>query len=396
MILRNRIAARGFSVAGCKHTKRGPFDGLPRALFCCVGLLACGSPMTFGKEKPPQYKHAEIEVSGAVADEPVRDNISVELASTYLEHGTSAWSGNRKCISCHTNGTYLAIRPRLSKHLGPPSNDRREFFVAELKKAEEKTLAAMKRGIGPTQIAYLAWGLSEWDTHCTGHVSAETERALRLMFALQSEDGSWGNEDCWPPLESSNYHATTVAAMAATTNTDWLQQASDQKIAAGMELLTNYLRNTTPPHDYARVLLLWNSSRMPKLLTHQQQAQLIQMLWSHQLPDGGWALRSFATPEQWGKGNRATKLREEPGFGTPHSDGHMTGLAVLALRAVGIPADDPRLQRAVEWIRSNQRASGRWWTRSLNTDKYHFITYSGTCYALLALAECDALPQSRP
>ena len=36
--------------------------------------------------------------------------------------------------------------------------------------------------------------------------------------------------------------------------------------------------------------------------------------------------------------------------------------------------------------------SGRWWTRSLNTDKFHFITYSGTVFPLLALDACDAWP----
>ena len=69
----------------------------------------------------------------------------------------------------------------------------------------------------------------------------------------------------------------------------------------------------------------------------------------------------------------------------------MTGLSVLVLRETGILTDDPRLRKAVRWLVSNQRQSGRWWTRSLNTDEYHYITYSGTCYPLLALAHCNAL-----
>ena len=70
----------------------------------------------------------------------------------------------------------------------------------------------------------------------------------------------------------------------------------------------------------------------------------------------------------------------------------MTGLAVLVLREAGVPAKDARLQKAVQWLLANQRASGRWWTRSLNTDKFHYITYSGTAYPLLALVKCGALP----
>ncbi len=106
-------------------------------------------------------------------------------------------------------------------------------------------------------------------------------------------------------------------------------------------------------------------------------------------PDGGWSIRNFAAPEAWGKGNRAEKLRAEPEFATTPSDGHMTGLAVIVLREAGLAKDDPRLAKAVAWLKSNQRESGVWWTRSLNTDKSHFITYSSTAFPLLALAMCD-------
>ena len=69
----------------------------------------------------------------------------------------------------------------------------------------------------------------------------------------------------------------------------------------------------------------------------------------------------------------------------------MTGLALLVLKEAGISSDDSTIQRGVQWLKREQRASGRWWTRSLNTDKYHFITYSGTAYPLLALALCGEL-----
>lgn len=118
------------------------------------------------------------------------------------------------------------------------------------------------------------------------------------------------------------------------------------------------------------------------------------MICQHQRPGGGWSIRTIALPEQWGRGNRAEKLRSEPEFADPPSDGHMTGLAIVALRKAGVPSSDPRIQRGISWLLNNQRASGRWWTRSLNTNGWHFITCSGTLYPLLALALCDALPTS--
>ena len=131
---------------------------------------------------------------------------------------------------------------------------------------------------------------------------------------------------------------------------------------------------------------------MTGLVDEKQQDELVQVISKHQREDGGWSLRTFAAPEAWGGGNRAKKLLAEPNVDNPASDGHQTGLAVLVLREAGVPAGDARIQRAVKWLLANQRTSGRWWTRSLNTDNYHFITFGGTLYPLLALDKCDALP----
>ena len=59
-----------------------------------------------------------------------------------------------------------------------------------------------------------------------------------------------------------------------------------------------------------------------------------------------------------------------------------------------VPTNDPQIQKAIQWLKANQRESGRWWTRSLNTDKHHLITYSGTAYPLLALMKCNELPKA--
>ena len=214
------------------------------------------------------------------------------------------------------------------------------------------------------------------------------------MFELQSKNGSWSNDHCWPPFESSAYHGTTVAARAAAVAPGWLESLHDKTLLVAVEKMKTYLKETPPPHDYGRLLLLWTATDMPGLVDEQRAQELVEMIWKHQRPDGGWSLRTFATPETWGDGGRAKKLRDEPEFQNPASDGHQTGLAVIVLRDAGIPARDPRIQRAVQWLLTHQRQSGRWWTQSLNTDKWHFITYSGTCYPLLALARCGALPLS--
>ena len=189
--------------------------------------------------------------------------------------------------------------------------------------------------------------------------------------------------------------------MAAATAPGWLaklnanKNEANEKLLASVARLKQYLRTEVPPHDYGRVLLLWASTRMPDLIDADRKAELVKLVFQHQRDDGGWSIRTFATPDAWGKGNRAARLKAEPDLANPPSDGHQTGLAVVVLHEAGVPANDPRIQKAVTWIKSNQRASGRWWTKSLNTDSWHFITYSGTAFPVLALSLCDALPVER-
>ena len=369
-----------------------------RSLFCALAALApslisSAFPAEPAAGKPePQYKFGDIEIAVPRGDDPLATKLSLAKALTYLEHGSTAWSGARNCVSCHTNGIYMTVRPALSSALGTPSVEHRDYFVAALRKKQKESASNLKKGTNPEQLIYLAAGLAEWDRHVAGKLSPETDEALRFMFSVQRDDGTWGALDCWPPYESDSYHPATVAAMAVAAAPGWLANLKDDKVLASVEKLKKYLRETPPPHDYGRVLLLWADLRLPGLLADAQRAEFSALVLKHQRADGGWSIRNFAAPEAWGDGRRAEKLRAEPEFQTTPSDGHMTGLAVIVLREAGVAKDDPRLVKAVAWLKANQRESGVWWTRSLNTDKSHFITYSSTAFPLLALSLCDALP----
>lgn len=356
---------------------------------------ACLTTFVNAQEDRPQYEFGDIKIGKASADEPKREHVSVPLALEHLEQGTVAWNGQRKCITCHTNGTYMIVRPALSAKLGKPSEATREFFLTTLKSFVTEDRAALKKSTRPAQVIYLAAGLAEWDAHVSKQLAPETEQALSLMFEIQNEDGTWGSLDCWPPYESDAYHEATVAAMAAGTAPGWLTKVAtskNEKLLSAIDKLKSYLHTQPPLHDYSRVLLLWANARLPGLVDDAKKTELIATLAKHQRDDGGWSIRTFAAPEAWGSGNRAKKLKAEPEFANPPSDGHMTGLAIIVLREAGIPANDPRLQKGLAWLKTNQRASGRWWTRSLNTDAWHFITYSSTAFPLRAMQMCDALP----
>jgi squalene-hopene/tetraprenyl-beta-curcumene cyclase len=338
-----------------------------------------------------QYHFKDVTIVSASAGEPKLQHFSPKLAVDYMEQGALAWTGERQCVSCHTNGAYMVVRPLLTPQLGQPQEELREFFVSTLHRQLATDTAALQSHVGPAQVVYVAAGLAAWDAYVLHRLSPETEQALGLMFKLQRDTGAWNSQDDWPPFESSAFQLATVAARAVGNAPGWLSQQHGTPLEVQVNRLTDYLRAERKLQgDYDRTALLWAASELPGLLDAKRKQELIEMICKHQSPDGGWSIRTFALPEEWGRGNRADKLRSEPEFADSPSDGHMTGLAIVALRKAGVPPSDPRIQRGISWLSSNQRVSGRWWTRSLNSDNRHFITYSGTLYPLLALALCDA------
>jgi squalene-hopene/tetraprenyl-beta-curcumene cyclase len=115
------------------------------------------------------------------------------------------------------------------------------------------------------------------------------------------------------------------------------------------------------------------------IMSKTERQEVIDELLALQKPDGGWNLATLG--RNWKRAD-----------GTPQdyemSDGYGTGFVIYALRTGGVPADDPRVQKGIGWLKTNQRASGRWFTRSMDKDSRQYITHSGTAYAILALAAC--------
>ena len=312
-----------------------------------------------------QYHHNEVTYARPSLDEP-KIPFSPRLAVDYMEQGAMAWTEERGCISCHSNGTYMMVRPLMITDLGAPQQAMHNFWVSELRTALAADPQQRNGKFDGTEAVYLAAGLAIWDAHVLHRLSPETVQAIELMFQFQRPAGDWFIEDdVNPPFESSPYQVATVAARAIANAPGWLAKQHGTASQAHVDLLKRYLRAPQQMQgDYDRTDLLWTASEYPGLLSEKQKRALEEMIFAHQQFDGGWSIRSFALPEEWGRGTRAAKLRSEAEFGFPQSDGHMTGLAIIALRKAGVPSSDPLIQRGVSWLLSNQRSSGRWWTRS--------------------------------
>ncbi len=122
------------------------------------------------------------------------------------------------------------------------------------------------------------------------------------------------------------------------------------------------------------------------LMEAAQKAATMRTLRALQRADGGWCLPSLG---HW-------KRRDgQPNDPTSPSDGYATGLIVYVSREAGVAVNDPAIQRGIAWLKSHQRASGRWFTRSLNDDEDHYITDAGTCLAVMALWRSARARESR-
>ena len=197
------------------------------------------------------------------------------------------------------------------------------------------------------------------------------------MFEVQLATGEWKWLKCnWPPLEHDDYYGATVAALAVGFAPG--EYAKTDAAKAGIAKLKVYFQKNPAPDLHHAAMLLWAASKLDGLLTNETRKETIASLRAKQQKDGGWSLPSL--------GQYARRDGTDNDANAP-SDGYGTGFVCYVLVQAGVAPSDPAIARAVKWIKSNQRESGRWFTRSLNNDKDHFIANAGTAYCILALHE---------
>jgi squalene-hopene/tetraprenyl-beta-curcumene cyclase len=161
--------------------------------------------------------------------------------------------------------------------------------------------------------------------------------------------------------------------------------------------LREYLnRESAAQSTINRVFLLWASTKLPGVLSPEQQKAIIHEVLSKQQADGGWRLASITWKwSGWSLKSVANMwIRED---GTPmegKSDGLATSLITLALQQAGVPADNPQLNQGLSWLMSNQNAAEGFWPassvnkrRHISSDTGRFMSDAATAFAVLALTE---------
>jgi len=309
--------------------------------------------------------------------EPFAPVASLRQAALFLDETALSWTEQHRCGSCHTNYPYLVARPTLKEPESAESIAVRRFFEDRAAHWDDATKSSKPRW--DAEVIATAWALALNDALTTGKLHPLTRKALDRVWTLQKPNGGFEWLKCaWPPLEHDDYYGALVAAIAAGHAPDDYAHARPAK--AGVDRLRAYFAVNPPPDLHHETMLLWASTRLGGLMPSQRRDESIAKLRKLQRPDGGWNLARLGT---WKRRDGSANDPQAP------SDGYATGLVVFVLRQTGVPSEDPALQRGVAWLLANQRASGRWFTRSLNNDKEHYIGRAGTAFAVLALRACD-------
>jgi squalene-hopene/tetraprenyl-beta-curcumene cyclase len=311
-------------------------------------------------------------------DEPLAKSFSAAKAAEYIDGASLYWTRERKCFSCHTNVFYMAARPLVPGGDAAPLKEMRGFLENEAAGWDENK---------PPRADYYAlttaMALASHDAVTTGKLHPMTRKAFEWSIKLQKPDGSWKWPICdWPPLEHDHYYGVVFMAIAFGTAPEDFAKSDGAKPA--LDKVRDYLKKNPPPDLHHKASLAWASLKIDGLMTEDERKAVAKELLAKQRADGGWSLPII--------GDYAKRRDGTPNDKDAPSDGYATGYSVFILRQLGVKADDPALKKAVAWLKANQRASGRWFTRSLQVDRTnqnaHLITNVGSVFCVLALHAC--------
>ena len=324
-----------------------------------------------------------------LASPPAFCDWNPQLAANYLDGRQKEWfawpranTAKGVCVSCHTGLPYMLARPALRtvlKEGGPLP------YETGLLDAIKKRIPTF--GTTPAEPVLTALLLAEEDAR-QGSLSRETEQTFESLWALQIAGGpsqgawNWNNTGRDPfSAPYGQFYGAALAALAVGVAPEGYQ--SRPQIQENLAALKTYLadqRKAQPLHN--RVVLVWASSKLGGLLTHADREAIVNELAGKQQADGGWTLDSLGP---WSKHADAP-----PAEG---SNAYATGLAALVLERAGVSAANPKLGRALQWLRAHQDKLGFWEARSMNTQyepgtmPSQFMRDLATGYAALALIE---------
>jgi hypothetical protein len=305
------------------------------------------------------------------------------LAADYMDSRQKEWfawpranGGAKPCISCHTGLSYLLARPALRKALGEKDATQWETGLLESlrSRVDKKTPDGESLGVESVMAALFL----------------RTPAALDRMWAMQIREGKsagawkWFNTDLdpWEEPESDLFGASLAAIAAASAPAEYRKQPEVQEREAA---LAAYLRRPSEPRPFQNWLAVaWASSKLPEAMDDKARQRVIREAWDKQQADGGWSMQSLGP----------FKVHPNAPAASTESSAYATAFTTLALMKSGVGVSEPRIARALEWLRTHQNREGGYWTGISMNKQYkpesmeiRFMNDAATGFSALVLLE---------
>jgi len=326
-------------------------------------------------------------------------------AGQYLDERETVWFGYARCVSCHSGLPYALARPALRRLVGArtPTEPETKLLaqirrrVANWKKLDTKEFGLyydssdeMKKQSWGTEAVFNSAILAFDDRHQgRGSPSEATKQAFANLWQTQVQagdsKGAWEwldfGEAPWGNTEA-RYVGAALAAIAVGTAPGYFTPGADPDTDARVTLLRGYLKSGFPRQNlHNRAWGLWAATQGEGILTKAEQQKVIDQLLDKQQGDGGWSLPSLGP---W--------VRRDGTAQETASDGYATGLILHVLQTAGVPKDDVKVARGLDWLERHQAATGPW--RSVSVVKKRdpashagkFMSDAATAFAVLALS----------
>jgi squalene-hopene/tetraprenyl-beta-curcumene cyclase len=328
-----------------------------------------------------------------------------DRAGQYLDERETVWFGYAKCVSCHSGLPYALARPALRQLVGavtPTEPETRLLTQIRLRVANWKRLDTKEFGLyydASDELKKQSWGteavfnavILAFDDRYQGRASPgeATKQAFSNLWQTQVQagdsKGAWDwldfGEAPWGNAEG-RYVGAALAAIAVGTAAGYYTPGADADTDARVALLRGYLRDRLRGQNlHNRAWGLWAATQGEGILTKAEQKKVITQLLAKQQDDGGWSLPSVGA---WVRNDRTAQETA--------SDGYATGLILHVIQTAGMPTDDVKVAKGLDWLRRHQTATGPW--RGVSVVKKRdpashpgkFMSDAATAFAVLALS----------
>jgi len=306
---------------------------------------------------------------------PTKAGEYLDLRSHNIEKG---------CYACHSSGAYMAARPLIDPLAEGVMETRvlMQRFAADF--TAKPPLDRTKSGaVERAQRILTAVEMARHDAVSTGKLQLMTRKALDHLWAFQLDDGSIS----WVPFKEApsaidHHWGVTLVALGAAAAPDGYAQTEPAK--SGIEKLRGWFKAHAPKDLHERGLTVIADWAVGGILTREQRDEHIAAFFAKQLPTDGWSTGTLSVHPDW-------KRPDGQPLDVTRTDGYATGFAVYVLTRAGVPPTDARLTKAIDWLRTNQRETGGYYTFSPRK-KDILASYTGTSFAIQALSAAGVLP----